>query len=337
NQPRPCALRSAPCFEAGARRCTAPSPRWRPRQDCPPPTSPRSSADARRFRPSASWRSPTRWAPGRPTSTPTSPGCWGRIPSGRRGRTIRPSSSGSRPPASRWRRCAASPTSARTSPCPTRRRRRGHRLASSRGGNQMHLIPTVITNDGRGERAYDIYSRLLKDGVIFVRGVLDDDLASTVTAQLRFLESEAPNQDIQLYINSPGGSLTAALSIYDAMQYVGPKVGTLCTGLAASGASILLAGGDKGSRMSLPHAQILIHQPFTQGIQGQATDIQLHAQEILRQREAMARIYSKHTGRPLEDVERAMERDFFMNPAEAKDWGLIDLIVERNPAALRPA
>ncbi len=163
----------------------------------------------------------------------------------------------------------------------------------------MHLIPTVITNDGRGERAYDIYSRLLKDGVVFVRGVIDDELASNVTAQLLFLENEAPDRDIQLYINSPGGSLTAALSIYDAMQYVGPKVGTLCTGLAASGASILLAGGDAGMRMSLPHAQILIHQPFTQGIQGQATDIQLHAQEILRQRESMARIYAKHTGEGL--------------------------------------
>jgi ATP-dependent Clp protease protease subunit len=121
------------------------------------------------------------------------------------------------------------------------------------------------------------------------------------------------------------------------MQYVGPKVGTLCTGLAASGGSILLAGGASGMRMSLPHAQILIHQPFTQGIQGQATDIQLHAQEILRQREAMARIYAKHCGRPLEDVERAMERDFFMNPQEAKDWGLIDLIVEKNPNVATPA
>src|SRR4030081_889668 len=200
----------------------------------------------------------------------------------------------------------------------------------------MTLIPTVITNDGRGERAYDIYSRLLKDGVVFVRGVIDDDLASTVTAQLLFLENEAPDRDIQLYINSPGGSLTAALSIYDAMQYVGPKVGTLCTGLAASGASILLAGGDQGMRMSLPHAQILIHQPFSQGIQGQATDIQIHAQEILRQREQVARIYAKHCGRPLEDVERAMERDFFMNPQEAKDWGLIDLTVERTPAAAKP-
>ena len=194
----------------------------------------------------------------------------------------------------------------------------------------MNLIPTVITNDGRGERAYDIYSRLLKDGVIFVRGVIDDDLASTVTAQLLFLENEAPERDISVYINSPGGSLTAALSVYDAMQYVGPSVSTLCTGLAASGASILLAGGAKGSRLSLPHAQILIHQPFTQGIQ-------IHAQEILRQREQVARIYAKHCGRPLEDVERAMERDFFMTPEQAKEWGLIDLIVEKNPAALKPA
>jgi ATP-dependent Clp protease protease subunit len=197
----------------------------------------------------------------------------------------------------------------------------------------MHMIPTVITNDGRGERAYDIYSRLLRDGVIFVRGVIDDDMASTVTAQLLFLENEAPETDIQIYINSPGGSLTAALSIYDAMQYVAPKVATLCTGLAASGASLLLAGGDPGMRMSLPHAQILIHQPFTQGIQGQASDIQIHAQEILRQREQLARIYSKHCNRPLEEVERNMERDYFMTPEQAKEWGLIDLIVERNPNA----
>jgi ATP-dependent Clp protease protease subunit len=201
----------------------------------------------------------------------------------------------------------------------------------------MHMIPTVITNDGRGERAYDIYSRMLKDGIVFVRGVLDDDLASTVTAQLLFLESEAPERDIQVYINSPGGSLNAALSIYDAMQYVGPKVGTLCTGMAASGGSLLLAGGDPGMRMSLPHAQIHIHQPFTQGIQGQATDIQIHAQEILRQRESMARIYAKHTGRPLEDVERAMERDFFLSAEQAREWGLIDMIVERNPITVRTA
>lgn len=193
------------------------------------------------------------------------------------------------------------------------------------------MIPTVITSDGRGERAYDIYSRLLKDGVVFVRGVIDDDMAATVTAQLLFLENEAPEHDIQLYINSPGGSLTAALSIYDAMQYVAPKVATLCTGLAASGGSILLAGGAPGMRMSLPHAQILIHQPFSQGIHGQATDIQIHAQEILRQREQIARIYAKHCGRQLEEVERAMERDFFMTPEQAKEWGLVDLIVEKNP------
>jgi ATP-dependent Clp protease protease subunit len=195
----------------------------------------------------------------------------------------------------------------------------------------MHMIPTVITNDGRGERAFDIYSRLLKDGVIFIRGPIDDEMASTITAQLLFLESESPERDIQLYINSPGGSLTSSLSIYDAMQYVSPKVATLCTGLAASGASILLAGGDPGMRMSLPHAQILIHQPFTQGIQGQASDIQIHAQEIIRQREQLARLYAKHCTRPLEEVERAMERDFFMTPEQAKDWGLIDLIVEKNP------
>lgn len=195
----------------------------------------------------------------------------------------------------------------------------------------MNLIPTVITSDGRGERAFDIYSRLLKDGIIFVRGVIDDEVATTVTAQLLFLESESPDRDIQLYINSPGGSLSAALSVYDAMQYVSPKVGTLCTGLAASGASILLAAGEKGMRMSLPHAQVLIHQPFHPGIQGQASDIQIHAAELLRQREQVARLYAKHCGRPIEDVERAMERDFFMTPEQAKDWGLIDLIVDRNP------
>jgi ATP-dependent Clp protease protease subunit len=193
------------------------------------------------------------------------------------------------------------------------------------------MIPTVITNDGRGERAFDIYSRLLKDGVIFIRGPIDDEMASTITAQLLFLESESPERDIQLYINSPGGSLTSSLSIYDAMQYVSPKVATLCTGLAASGASILLAGGDPGMRMSLPHAQILIHQPFTQGIQGQASDIQIHAQEIIRQREQLARLYARHCKKPLEEVERAMERDFFMTPEQAKEWGLIDLIVEKNP------
>src|SRR5258708_19601945 len=144
------------------------------------------------------------------------------------------------------------------------------------------MIPTVISNDGRGERAYDIYSRLLKDGIIFLRGVIDDDLASAVTAQLLFLESEAPDRDIQLYINSPGGSLTAALSVYDAMQYVAPKVGTLCTGLAASGASILLAGGDPGMRLSLPHPHIPIPQPFTPGLQAPPSAHHPHPHATLR-------------------------------------------------------
>ena len=198
------------------------------------------------------------------------------------------------------------------------------------------MIPTVITNDGRGERAYDIYSRLLKDGVIFVRGVIDDDLASTVTAQLLFLENEAPENTINIYINSPGGSLTAALSIYDAMQYVGPKVATLCTGLAASGASLLLAGGVKGMRMSLPHAQILIHQPFTQGIQGQASDIQIHAQEVLNLRRRVDEIYAHHTGQDLERVHDDMERDRFFTAEQAVEYGLADRVIETHEIARTP-
>ena len=199
-----------------------------------------------------------------------------------------------------------------------------------------NLVPMVVEQTARGERSFDIYSRLLKERIVFLTGQVYDQVSSLICAQLLFLESDNPNKDISFYINSPGGSLTAALSIYDAMQYVGPKVATLCTGLAASGASILLAGGDPGMRMSLPHAQILIHQPFTQGIQGQATDIQIHAQEILRQREQVARIYAKHCHREIEDVERAMERDFFMTPEQAKEWGLVDLIVEKNPTIAKP-
>ena len=198
-----------------------------------------------------------------------------------------------------------------------------------------YSVPMVVEQTSRGERGYDIFSLLLKNRIVFLGTPIDDVVANLIVAQLLYLAQEDPDREIQMYINSPGGSLTAALSVYDAMQYVAPKVGTLCTGLAASGASILLAGGDKGMRMSLPHGQILIHQPFSQGIQGQATDIQLHAQEILRQREAMAKIYTKHTGQSIEAVERAMERDFFMNPEEAKKWGLIDLIVEKNPNTVR--
>ena len=185
------------------------------------------------------------------------------------------------------------------------------------------------------QNAQDVYSRLFQEGIVFVRGELTDDMAITVTAQLLFLQTEAPERDIHLYINSPGGSLSAALSIYDAMQSIGPKVVTVCTGLAASGGSLLLATGAPGLRMSLPHAQIHIHQPLTQKLEGRAGDIETYAKEMLRQREQMARIYAKHCKRQVEEVEQALERDFFMTPEQAKEWGLIDLIVEKNPVSPR--
>jgi ATP-dependent Clp protease protease subunit len=195
----------------------------------------------------------------------------------------------------------------------------------------MSLVPTVIESSNRGERAFDIYSRLLKDRIVFVGQPLDDALANLVTAQLLFLAAEDPDKDIQLFINSPGGSIGSALAIYDVMQYVRPKIATICTGLAASGGSLLLAAGEPGLRMSLPHAQILIHQPWTPGMQGQASDIEIHARELLRQRETMVRIYAQHCGRQLEEVERDVERDFFMTPEQARDYGLIDSIVDRMP------
>jgi ATP-dependent Clp protease protease subunit len=186
------------------------------------------------------------------------------------------------------------------------------------------MIPTVIEDLGRGERAYDIYSRLLRDRIVFVGGEINDQLANLVVAQLLFLSSESPEKDIGLYINSPGGSVSAALSIYDSMQFVAPDVLTLCTGLAASGASILLAAGTAGKRYALPHAKILIHQPWTTGIQGQASDIEIQAREILRQREELVDVYVRHCGRPKEQVERDIERDFFMTAEQAREWGLID-------------
>jgi ATP-dependent Clp protease protease subunit len=196
----------------------------------------------------------------------------------------------------------------------------------------MSLVPTVVENSHRGERAFDIYSRLLKDRIVFVGQPIDDALANLVTAQLLFLAAEDPDKDIQVFINSPGGSIGSALAIYDVMQYVRPKIATICTGLAASGGSLLLAAGDPGLRMSLPHAQILIHQPWTPGMQGQASDIEIHARELLRQRETMVRIYAKHCGRQIEEVERDVERDFFMTPEQARDYGLIDAIVDRMPS-----
>jgi ATP-dependent Clp protease protease subunit len=195
----------------------------------------------------------------------------------------------------------------------------------------MSLVPTVIENSQRGERAFDIYSRLLKDRIVFVGQPIDDPLANLVTAQLLFLAAEDPDKEIQLFINSPGGSIGSALAIYDVMQYVRPKIATICTGLAASGGSLLLAAGEPGLRMSLPHAQILIHQPWTPGMQGQASDIEIRARELLRQRETMVRIYARHCGRQIEEIERDVERDFFMTPEQARDYGLIDSIVDRMP------
>jgi len=192
------------------------------------------------------------------------------------------------------------------------------------------LIPTVIENTGRGERAYDIYSRLLKERIIFVGGEITDQMANLIVAQLLFLQGEDPEKEIGMYINSPGGSLSASLSIYDTMQYVRPDVLTLCTGLAASGGSLLLAGGAAGKRFSLPHSNILIHQPWAGGMQGQATDIEIHAREILRQREELVEVYARHCHRPKEQVERDIERDFFMTPEEAQAWGLIDAVIEHS-------
>ena len=193
----------------------------------------------------------------------------------------------------------------------------------------MGLIPNVIETTARGERAYDIYSRLLRDRIIFLGSPIDDEVANLIIAQLLFLDSEDPDKEISIYINSPGGSLSAALAIYDTMRYVHPNVSTLCTGMAASGGSLVLAGGTKGKRFSLPHCQIVLHQP-SGGMQGpaQATDIEIHAREILRMREILIGIYADHTGRPREQVERDIERDFFMTPEQARDYGLIDAIIE---------
>ncbi len=199
----------------------------------------------------------------------------------------------------------------------------------------MTLIPTVIENTNRGDRAYDIFSRLLKDRIIIVGSLIDDGLANLVIAQLLFLDSEDAGQDISMYINSPGGSLTAGLAIYDTIQYVRPRVATICTGLAASAGSLLLAAGAPGRRLSLPHSRIMIHQP-TGGFEGSASDMRIQAEEILRLRRTVVELYARHCHRPLEQVEREIERDFFMSPEEAREWGLIDGIVDRPPRLLPP-
>ncbi|MDB9831951.1 ATP-dependent Clp endopeptidase proteolytic subunit ClpP [Candidatus Pelagibacter sp.] len=191
-----------------------------------------------------------------------------------------------------------------------------------------NLIPMVVEQSNKGERAYDIYSRLLKERIIFLIGPINDSVASLVTAQLLFLESEDPKKEIYLYINSPGGLVTAGLGIYDTMQYVKPDVSTLCIGQAASMGSFLLAAGKKGKRFSLPNSRIMVHQPSA-GFQGQATDIEIHANEVLALKKRLNEIYSKHTGKTVEEVKKALERDNFMNPEVAKDFGLIDEVVEK--------
>ena len=190
------------------------------------------------------------------------------------------------------------------------------------------LIPMVVEQSSRGERAYDIYSRLLKERIVFVVGPINDNVASLVTAQLLFLESEDPKKEISLYINSPGGLVTAGLGIYDTMQYIKPHVSTLCIGQAASMGSFLLAAGAKGKRFSLPNSRIMAHQPSA-GFQGQATDIEIHANEVLSLKKRLNEIYAKHTGRSIEEIKDALERDKFMTPDEAKDFGLIDKVVEK--------
>ncbi len=191
-----------------------------------------------------------------------------------------------------------------------------------------NLVPMVVEQSNKGERAYDIYSRLLKERIIFLTGQINDNVASLVTAQLLFLEAEDPKKEIYLYINSPGGLVTAGLGIYDTMQYVKPDISTLCIGQAASMGSFLLAAGTKGKRFSLPNSRIMVHQPSA-GFQGQATDIEIHANEVLSLKKRLNEIYSKHTGKSVDEIKSALERDNFMTADTAKSFGLIDQVVEK--------
>lgn len=194
----------------------------------------------------------------------------------------------------------------------------------------MNLVPMVIEQTGRGERSFDIFSRLLKERIIFLNGPVEDVMASLVCAQLLFLESENPNKDIFMYINSPGGIVTSGLAIYDTMQYIRPDVATVCIGQAASMGSLLLTAGADGKRYSLPHSRIMTHQP-SGGFQGQATDIEIHAKEILSLRTRLNKIYEQHSGKTFKQIEKIMERDTFMSPEEAKEMGLIDEVVSKRP------
>jgi ATP-dependent Clp protease protease subunit len=193
----------------------------------------------------------------------------------------------------------------------------------------MNLVPMVVEQSSRGERAYDIYSRLLKDRIIFIGTPIDDHVSNLVVAQLLFLSAEDPDKDISLYINSPGGSVTAGLAIYDTMQYIKPDVSTICIGLAASMGSFLLAAGAKGKRYALPNSEIMIHQPLG-GVRGQAADIKIHADWIIKTREKLNRVYAERTGQPLERIEKDTDRDFFMSAKEALEYGLVDHVITRN-------
>jgi ATP-dependent Clp protease protease subunit len=195
------------------------------------------------------------------------------------------------------------------------------------------LVPMVVEQTNRGERAYDIYSRLLKERIIFLTGPIHDGVASLVSAQLLYLESENPTKDIAFYINSPGGVVTAGLAMYDTMQYIRPEISTVCIGQAASAGSLLLMAGAAGKRFALPNAKIMVHQP-SGGFQGQATDIEIHAREIIKTRARLNEIYAKHSGQDIKAIEAAMERDTFLDPEEAKEFGLIDEVVDKRPAAL---
>lgn len=193
------------------------------------------------------------------------------------------------------------------------------------------LVPYVIEQTGRGERGMDIYSRLLRERIVFIGTPIDDHIASLTIAQLIFLEAEDPEKDIHLYINSPGGSVTAGLAIYDTMQFIKPDVSTICVGMAASMGAILLAGGKAGKRFSLPHSKIMIHQPWTQGIGGQVTDVEIHTREMLKTRETLYNILAKHTEKSYEQIAKDCERDYFLTAAEAKEYKLIDDLIEKRP------
>jgi len=201
-------------------------------------------------------------------------------------------------------------------------------MTSKISEHMNNLIPMVVEQSNRGERAYDIYSRLLKERIVFLVGQINDNVASLVTAQLLFLESENPKKEIYLYINSPGGLVTAGMGIYDTMQYVKPAISTLCIGQACSMGSFLLTAGEKGKRFSLPNSRIMVHQPSA-GFQGQATDIEIHANEVLSLKKRLNEIYSKHTGQSVDEIKLALERDNFMSPENAKSFGLIDKVVDK--------